>query len=50
MHVKLPLEHMNIDLGPPYLTNTYTYRVTIVLRVRGGKCTYSFSRDNRLIL
>ena len=37
MCVKRPLGDLNLDLCPPYLTNTYTYGVTTTARVCSGK-------------
>ena len=38
MCVNFSLGDLNSGSYPPHLTNTYTYRVTVALRVCGGPC------------
>ena len=37
MRVNLSPEDLNPDFCPPHLTNTYTYRVIVALRVCGSR-------------
>ena len=36
MYVKFSLRNLKPGFYPPHLTNTYTYEVTIILKVCGG--------------